>query len=190
MNSAIDSAEEIKAQRPSGSAARLKLARQLHLYLGTFFAPSIVFFAFTGALQLFSLHEGHPGDAYQPPAWVQKLASIHKDQTAAGKHGPPPGSGPQQGRPQAPDQAHQPLQGDQAPRPPQTQQGPPRNKQRGQSKSTLALKCFFLAMAVSLIFSTLLGIYMAFKYNRSRRLVWGLLILGTVIPVALIAMTA
>jgi hypothetical protein len=39
-----------------------------------------------------------------------------------------------------------------------------------------------------LVFSTLLGLYMAFKYNRSRALVWGMLLLGTAIPVALIAM--
>ena len=40
-------------------------------------------------------------------------------------------------------------------------------------------------MAVGLAFSTLLGIYMAFKYNRSRALVWGLLLLGTAIPAGL-----
>jgi ABC-type dipeptide/oligopeptide/nickel transport system permease component len=52
------------------------------------------------------------------------------------------------------------------------------------------LKGFFLATAVGLILSTLLGIYMAFKFNRSRAMVWGLLLLGTAIPVALIAMMA
>jgi hypothetical protein len=52
--------KETKAQVPSGNAIRLKLARQLHLYLGTLFAPSIIFFAFTGSLQLFGLHEGQP----------------------------------------------------------------------------------------------------------------------------------
>jgi hypothetical protein len=37
------------------------------------------------------------------------------------------------------------------------------------------LKWFFLAMSMGLVFTTLLGIYIAFKYNRSRTLVWGLL---------------
>jgi hypothetical protein len=78
MNLATDSNAETKLQG-SKSATRLKWARQWHLYLGTLFAPSIIFFAFTGSLQLFSLHESHPGDAYQAPAWVQKLGSIHKD---------------------------------------------------------------------------------------------------------------
>jgi hypothetical protein len=41
-------------------------------------------------------------------------------------------------------------------------------------------------MAVGLIFSIFLGIYMAFKFNRSRALVWGMLFLGT--PLALIRM--
>jgi hypothetical protein len=56
----------------------LKQVRQLHLYLGVFFAPSIIFFALTGSLQLVGLHEGHPGEAYQPPAWVQKLGLFTK----------------------------------------------------------------------------------------------------------------
>ena len=33
----------------------LKLFRTLHLYIGTFIAPALLFFAFTGALQTFSL---------------------------------------------------------------------------------------------------------------------------------------
>jgi ABC-type dipeptide/oligopeptide/nickel transport system permease component len=45
-------------------------------------------------------------------------------------------------------------------------------------------------MAVGLIFSNLLGIYMAFKYSRSRALVWGLLLLGTAIPGVLLVMMA
>src|SRR5437588_10360971 len=57
----------------------IRAARQLHLYLGLFFAPSIIFFAFTGTLQTFSLHENkHPGDHH--PQWIATLASIHKDQ--------------------------------------------------------------------------------------------------------------
>src|SRR3954462_9298035 len=57
----------------------IKAARQLHLYLGLFFAPSIIFFAFTGCLQTFSFHENkNPGDHH--PQWIATLASIHKDQ--------------------------------------------------------------------------------------------------------------
>jgi hypothetical protein len=159
----------------------LKQARQLHLYFGVFFAPSIIFFAFTGSLQLFGLHEGQPGEAYQPPVWAQKLASIHKDQTVSEKHGPPPDFVGEQKRPPESDEAR---------RPPQPPEGGRRDERRGPNKLTLALKGFFLAMAVGLIFSTVVGIYMAFKFNRSRAMVWGLLLLGTAVPVALIAMMA
>lgn len=181
MNLATESNTEAKLQVPSRSAARLKWARKWHLYLGTLFAPSIIFFAFTGSLQLFGLHEGHPGEAYQPPAWVQKLGSIHKDQTVSEKHGPPPGFAREQGR--------SPQTGD-ARRPQQPPQGGRPNEGRKSNRLTLALKSFFLATAVGLIFSTLLGIYMAFKFNRSRALVWGMLLLGTAIPLALIALMA
>lgn len=170
-------------QGPSKSAARLKWARKWHLYLGTLFAPSIIFFAFTGSLQLFGLHEGHPGEAYQPPAWVQKLGSIHKDQTVSEKHGPPPGFAREQGGPPEAGESSRPPQ-------PQGPQGGRPNEGRKSSKLTLTLKWFFLATAVGLIFSTLLGIYMAFKFNRSRTLVWGMLFLGTAIPLALIALMA
>jgi hypothetical protein len=52
---------------------------------------------------------------------------------------------------------------------------------RGHSKNCLA-------MTVGLVFSTLLGIYMAFKYNRSRALVWSMMLIGTAIPAGLLAM--
>jgi hypothetical protein len=52
------------------------------------------------------------------------------------------------------------------------------------------LKWFFLATSFGLVATTLLGIYMAFKYNRSRIIVWSLLLAGTLIPAALVAMTA
>jgi hypothetical protein len=61
--------------------------RRWHAWLGLFIAPSVIFFSLTGAVQLFSLHEAH-GD-YQPPALIEKLSSLHKDQEfALGHHGP------------------------------------------------------------------------------------------------------
>ena len=113
----------------------MKQARQLHLYLGTFFAPSIVFFALTGAVQLFGLHEGHRGEAYEPPAWIAKLGSLHKNQTLAEKHGPPPGASDRQMGPAD--------FGGEASRP----QGEEHreNEGRRENEFTLALKWFFLA---------------------------------------------
>ena len=60
----------------------MKLLRQLHLYLGCFFAPLVAFFAFTGFLQTYNLHEA-PKNAPPPPAWIKTLAMVHKDQHLA-----------------------------------------------------------------------------------------------------------
>ena len=62
-------------------------------------------------------------------------------------------------------------------RPPRSE-GEHEDEDRGESKSTLVLKWFFLAMSIGLMFTTFLGIYMAFKFNRSRALLWTLLIAG------------
>ena len=56
MNVSATPDKETKQPVQSRHAFWLKQARQWHLYLGTFFAPSILFFALTGALQLFGLH--------------------------------------------------------------------------------------------------------------------------------------
>ena len=139
----------------------MRRARELHLYLGTFFAPAILFFAFTGALQTFSFHEGRPGETYQPPQWLRVLAQVHKKQTAA----LPPG------RPAQPERRE-------APRRPEVK--------RPVSLATLALRWFTLLMSLGLMATTALGIYMAFKFNPGRRLIWVLLVAGTVLPVAIL----
>src|SRR5881227_1671082 len=68
-----------RAKRPNF----IQQARQIHLYLGTFFAPAILFFAITGALQTFSFHERSRGSSYDPPVLLMKLAQLHKKQTLA-----------------------------------------------------------------------------------------------------------
>lgn len=173
--------ERTKSPAQSGRAIWLKQVRQLHLYLGTFFAPSILFFALSGALQLFGLHEGHLGETYQPPAWVAKLGSIHKNQTLAERRGPPPGFAGGQTKP--------PKARSEGAKPPQIEGRRP-NEGRRESKSTFALKLFFLGTSIGLVFTTLLGIYMAFNFNRSRALVYSSLLVGAAIPAALIFMTA
>ncbi len=119
----------------------MKRIRQIHFYLGVFFAPLIILFALSGALQTFRLQESPKGSTYTPPAWIVKLADIHKDQRAA----------------------HEP----------------------GRRRS-LPLQWFVVVMSVGLISTSLLGIYMAFKYNRDKRLLFGLIALGFVIPLALL----
>src|SRR5271170_5384422 len=65
----------------SSSHTFLKYVRLTHLYLGVFISPALIFFAFTGALQTFSLHETTRGSSYKPPAWAVTLGQIHKKQT-------------------------------------------------------------------------------------------------------------
>jgi hypothetical protein len=56
----------------------MSLLRTWHAYLGILIAPSVLFFAITGATQLFSLHEAH--GKYHPAPVLEKFSSLHKDQ--------------------------------------------------------------------------------------------------------------
>ncbi len=51
----------------SSSHTFLRYTRLVHLYIGVFIAPALLFFALTGALQTFSLHETTRGSSYKPP---------------------------------------------------------------------------------------------------------------------------
>ena len=145
----------------------LKFLRQVHLYIGVFISPMLLFFALTGALQTFSLHETTAGSSYKPPTWIMTLAQIHKKQTDVVPSRKPK---PADAKPDA-------AKGDK-PAPAQT----PAPVQ----KSHLAMKIFFLLVALGLFTSTLTGIYMAYKFNRSRLLVTGLLVAGIVVPLVLL----
>jgi len=152
------------------TAATLKFIRQTHLYAGVFIAPALLFFAFTGALQTFSLHETTPGSAYRPPAWVVRLSQLHKNQTIAVplRKLPPAADTPQGAKPanaapaKAPDVT--------APKP----------------KTHLPMKIFFLLVAIGLMTSTLTGLYMAYRYSRSWIAITGLLLAGIAIPLLLL----
>lgn len=64
------------------SATALRLFRKVHLYLGLFISPALLFFAITGAVQTLSLHEA-AGSSYRPPAILAELGQLHKKQTMA-----------------------------------------------------------------------------------------------------------
>jgi len=145
----------------------VKRIRQLHFYLGAFLAPSIIFFAFSGALQIFRLQEGHPGSSYQPPEWIAFLAGVHKDQRVEGLPEP---------RPAAPA-----VEAPAPPRPAAAPEGKPPAR-----KASTALKWFFTLTAIGIISTTILGIYMSFKYSHDRRIIWGLLVAGILLPLALL----
>jgi hypothetical protein len=150
-------------------ASTLRFFRQVHLYIGIFIAPALLFFALTGALQTFSLHETTQGSTYKPPTWIVTLAQLHKKQTAA-----VPVRKPRPEAPRPPDAKPK----DQPPAPAATPSPGP--------KSHLPMKIFFLCVALGLVTSTLTGIYMAYKYGRSKTAVTGLLLAGVVVPLLLL----
>lgn len=55
----------------------MKLLRRLHLLLGCFFTPILLFFVVTGGLQVFDLHQTHKDGSYRAPALVTLLSDIH-----------------------------------------------------------------------------------------------------------------
>jgi hypothetical protein len=74
--------------RPNESI--MPLLRKIHLYLGCIFAPALIFLAFTGALQLYDLHESRKDGSYVAPKLVAAMGWIHKHQNLPGD---PRGSG-------------------------------------------------------------------------------------------------
>jgi hypothetical protein len=138
-------------------ASTLKLVRQLHLYLGVFIAPTVLFFAFTGALQSLNLHETIPGRTYKPAAWIVTLAQLHKKQTTdIPVRKPLPAA---------------------STKPPQPTNASPKPSAPEPAKTRhLPMKLFFVLVAIGLISSTLSGLFMSYRYSRSKLAVTGLLL--------------
>lgn len=62
----------------------MSLLRKIHLYLGCIFAPVLIFFACTGALQLYDLHESKKDGSYVAPKMIAAMGLIHKNQHLPG----------------------------------------------------------------------------------------------------------
>jgi hypothetical protein len=163
----------------SSSHTILKYTRLVHLYLGVFIAPALLFFAFTGALQTFSLHETTRGSSYKPPAWAVMLGQIHKKQTpiVPVRKLPPPDN--QSDKATSDKAGSEKLQSSPAsPSEPAPAAAP-------KTHNPLPLKCFFLLVAIGLFISTLSGLYMSYKYIRNRSLITTILLAGVIIPILL-----
>jgi hypothetical protein len=154
----------------SSSHAVLRFLRSLHLYIGVFISPMLLFFALTGAMQTFGLNDASPDGSYKPPTWISTLAQLHKKQTTIlpQRKPKPADSKPADTKPEV---AKAPTPAP-APAPPQ--------------KTHMPMKIFFLLVALGLFTSTSTGIYMAYKFNRSKLLVTGLLVAGVVVPLVLL----
>ncbi len=142
---------------------RMATIRMLHHYIGLLIAPSVIFFALTGALQLFSLHEAH-GD-YKPAVIIEKLGMVHKDQVFQVKQhraAPPAAS-----KPASPGQV----------------KPADKDKDKAAPVHVIALKVFFLGVALGLAASTAFGVYIGVSHARRSAISWALLAVGAIIPV-------
>jgi len=66
----------------------LKATRLVHRYSGIFFAPTILFFAITGGLRMFGLHETSRGSSYLPPEKPGARRNVSHEETDAEASGP------------------------------------------------------------------------------------------------------
>lgn len=139
----------------------MKSIRRIHAWLGVLFAPTIIFFALTGTLQLYGLHDLEAGET---PGLVAKAAMVHTHQTTRVPV--------RQARPEpAADHAAKPA----APK-----------RERPAHPTTMPIKLFFTLMAISLVASSILGLWIAFTSKRDRGLHLGLLVAGFVLPIVLL----
>ena len=60
----------------------IKAMRNVHLYLGCFFAPLLIFFVLSGCWQTFNLHHACKSASigYKPPQIVRSLSEVHMNQ--------------------------------------------------------------------------------------------------------------
>jgi hypothetical protein len=143
--------------------------RKLHHYVGLFFTPAIIFFAFSGMLQTIGLHENH-GPGPQPQAWIRWMASVHKDQS------PPHAKAPRPAQP-APKEAGHDDHDD---------HGPAAPLQKDKGPSPIPLKAFVLLLSLGLIASSLLGVTIALTSPIGRGRNIAILVAGAVLPVLLL----
>lgn len=151
----------------------LRIVRTIHLYLGVFSAPMLLFFAVTGGLQTFSLHEITRGSSYTPPAWLVSMAQLHKKQTLVvpPRRERPPSA--QAGTPAAAGAVAPPLL-----QRPETGKRP--------LKNLLPMKIFFALIALGLFTSVLSGLYMAWRFSRRPGLFGAVLAGGIALPLLLL----
>jgi hypothetical protein len=125
-----------------------------------------LFFAFSGALQTFSLHEAKKGSDYKPASWIAVLGELHKHQTTQ-----LPGRKSQSGSSLAATAA-EPV-------------GSLAKASALPVRHPLPLKIFFVIASLGFFSSVLTGVYMSYKHHRNKVLVTGFLVAGLVIPIFL-----
>jgi hypothetical protein len=149
--------------------------RRFHQYLGLFFAPALLLFSLSGALQTYRWQEpkGYGGS---PPSWIVWMASVHKDQASPR---PPRAAGPEAGPPAAEAKAKAPA-GPEA-------KGPAAKGGEGKGGGRRAGLMLFVGLfGLALFVSTLLGIAIALANAATRRTNLAILAAGIVVPLLLL----
>ncbi|OXE35005.1 MAG: hypothetical protein CGW95_16520 [Phenylobacterium zucineum] len=157
------------SDRPrTNPALRLAFIRQIHVYVSALIAPSLLMFAVSGGLQIYRLHEGHPG--YTPLPIVEKLGRLHKDSVFAlrPKRAEPEEAKPEKAKAEVPKAAP---------------------KKREKPLGVKLMQAYFAVVSAGLVLSTVLGVWMGLMYNRRKRLVLAVLAAGIAIPVLLVLMS-
>jgi len=135
----------------------LRSLRQWHHYIGVFLAPAILFFAFSGLLQVIGWQDQRDPP---PPGWVSAIAGIHKHQMLP-KPRPAQPERKTGGAPVAADDDHD-------------------------HGGFTPLKIFALLIAIGLFTTTLIGLTIALGTRAMRRQSLIALGLGIVVPLVLL----
>jgi len=130
--------------------------RRIHLWLGTFFAPSIIFFALSGSIQAVGFQDRSAG--YAPPAWIAFIANVHKH--GALLH----------------PAAHVPAVKDARPK--------AASGKKPSFPNPFSL--FAMVLGILLAAASALGVWIAFLNRRERRVTGVLLAAGLVVPIILL----
>lgn len=143
-------------------AARLRLMRQLHLWVAVFVAPSLLLFAVTGMLQLFGLHEADGG--YKPLPVIEKLGQVHIHQKYALRPVRRPAAAPLALAP------------------------PPAALSEAAPLGEALVKWTFLVMGAGMAASAVLGVWMAMSNSHRRRTALLVLAAGAALPALVLAL--
>jgi hypothetical protein len=130
--------------------------RKIHYYAGVFFAPTIIFFAFTGVLQVFKLHETYRDIPGAQGDWIAWMSQVHKESALI-----PPKAAP----------ANAPVR--EAAPPPKPEKAHP-------------FRWFAALVGVSLIGASLAGLWIAYNYPKRRRSFFITLAAGVAVPIILL----
>ncbi len=149
------------------NAQTMRRIRQLHLYIGVFFLPGILFFAISGGLQAFRLQQASGWDGAPPPAWMAWMGSVHIDQTVPRAEAPKP---PAAAKPPA-DPAKEAAKA---------------AERAARSRAALPMKIFTAVLAAALALSTLLGAAIALNSRATRRTSLWMLLAGSAVPLVLL----